>query len=169
MANRKNIKSNQLYHTALSTEKSGDIAGALKLYQKAVKTDPSNAMAWNRQMIIFRKNKSKEEEVKLIKEAIFEYQQFMAAQQEKWLQDNQEKADSSRELAKILGLLEPNGLPTKDDATIEKWETRLYLLEYRLKNARKKSTTTNKTGRKKPVIVQPKQKKSRAVKTKKTN
>ncbi|RDC55163.1 hypothetical protein DU508_18615 [Pedobacter chinensis] len=140
MAKRKNIKSKQLFDAALDLEKSGDLASATKLYQKAVYTDPSNSHAWNRQMVLYRKSKTKEDEVKLIRMAIIEYKKAIEAQQQDWLTTNRAKVDSTRELAKVLGLLEPNGLPRRGDSILEKWQTRLYLLEYRLKNARKKKT-----------------------------
>jgi len=151
MAKRKNIKSKQLFDAALELEKSGNLAGAIKLYQKAVSTDPSNSQAWNRQMVLYRKSKTKADEVNLVRTAIAEYQKSIEAQQHNWLTANRTKADNTRELAQVLGLLEPNGLPRREDAILEKWQTRLYLLEYRLKNARKKKTPV-----KKPVSKLPK-------------
>jgi len=144
MARRKQIKSKQQFDNALVLEKLGDTANALKLYQKATTTDPANSHAWNRQMVLFRKTKTKEDEVKLIRAAISEYQKSVATAKQVWMEEHKEKADSSRELASVLGLLEANGLPKNDDATIEKWQTRLYLLEYKIKNARKKKTTAKK-------------------------
>ncbi|SDZ79754.1 hypothetical protein [Pedobacter hartonius] len=135
---KQSIKSKQQFDSALALEKSGDIQGALKLYGKSVTTDPSNSHAWNRQMILFRKIRSKEEEVKLIKTAIGEYQSAAQSRQEEWLKENRQKADSTRELASLLGMLEPSGLPKKYDKILEQWQTRLYLLEYRIKNSRKK-------------------------------
>lgn len=145
MSRRKNIKSKQQFDAALAVERSGDQIGAIKLYQKAVSTDPSNFHAWNRQMVIYRKTRSKEDEVKLIKTAIAAYQKSKVTQQQEWLMANKAKAESTRELAKVLGLLEPTGLPKNDDATVDKWQTRLYLLEYRIKNSRKKKPVKSKT------------------------
>ncbi|TCD08583.1 hypothetical protein EZ449_12135 [Pedobacter frigidisoli] len=138
MSRRKQIKSKQQFVEALELEKSGDTTSALKLYQKAVTTDPSNSHAWNRQMVLFRKSRTREQEVELIKNAISGYQKSAESRKRDWMEENRKKADSSRELAKMLGLLEETGLPKGDDTLIEKWQTRLYLLEYRIKNARKK-------------------------------
>jgi len=143
MSRRKNIKSKQQFDAALVLERSGDQTAAIKLYQKAVSTDPLNANAWNRQMVLYRKTRSKEDEVKLIKTAIAAYQKSTTNKQQEWLTANKTKAESTRELAKVLGLLNPSGLPKNDDATLEKWQTRLYLLEYRIKNARKKKPVKN--------------------------
>ena len=138
MSRRKQIRSKEQFAAALELEKAGDTKGALKLYQKSVNTDPTNTHAWNRQMVLFRKAKSKEQEGKLIKLAIAALQKSHETKQQDWLKENQAKADSTRELAQVLGLLEPSGLPKSEDTIIEKWHTRLYLLEYRIKNARKK-------------------------------
>ena len=138
MATRKTIKSEQHYHAARDLEKLGDQAGAVQLYQKAVKTDPLNVHAWNRQMVLYRKSKSREEEIKLIETAISEYKKEAETHRQNWLKENETKVESSRELAKVLGMLEANGMPVNDDTALEKWRTRLYLLEYRLKNSRKK-------------------------------
>ena len=132
------------YNAALDLEKSGDQTGAIKMYHKAVTTDAYNAHAWNRQMILYRKLKTKEDEVKLIKTAIAEYQKSIETQQQNWVQTNKAKADDTRQLAEALGLLQSNGLPLSDDTTLEKWNTRLYLLEYRIKNARKKNKLVRK-------------------------
>jgi hypothetical protein len=146
MSRKKNIRSKQQFDAALILERSGDTPGAIKLYQKATTIDPTNTHAWNRQMILYRKSRTREQEVHLIKSVISEFQKSVETKQQDWLQANQTKADSSRELANMLGLLEPTGLPKSDDPNIEKWQSRLYLLEYRIKNARKKKVTTkNKT------------------------
>jgi tetratricopeptide (TPR) repeat protein len=144
MSRAQNLKSRQQFESALALEKSGDTQAALKLYEKSVVTDPSNSHAWNRQMILYRRLRSKAEEFKLIKTAIKEYQSSAQSKQQEWLNENKEKAESTRELANALGLLESTGLPKKEDAMLEKWQTRLYLLEYRIKNARRKKTSGKK-------------------------
>ena len=143
MSRRKNIQSKQQFDAALVLERSGDQTAAIKLYQKAVSTDPLNSHAWNRQMVLYRKTRSKEDEVKLIKTAIATYQKSTVSKQKEWLTANRTKAESTRELAKALGLLDSSGLPKNDNTTLEKWQTRLYLLEYRIKNARKKKPVKN--------------------------
>lgn len=153
MFRRKQIKSKKQSAAGLELEKSGDITAAIKLYQKATVTDPTNHHAWNRLMILYRKTRSKDDEGKLINDAINNYQEAIHNKQEDWAKQNTEKAENTRELAQVLGLLEPTGLPKSDDTTIEKWQTRLYLLEYRIKNARK-----TKTAEKKPKTVKPKTK-----------
>ena len=155
MSRRKQIRSKEQFAAALELERAGDNAAALKLYQKSAMTDPANSHAWNRQMVLLRKAKSKEAEAKLIKLAIAEYQKAHETKQQDWLKENRAKADSTRELARVLGLLEPTGLPKSDDTIIEKWQARLYLLEYRIKNARKKKTSSKKPVNKSPKSAAP--------------
>lgn len=159
MSRRKQIRSKEQFAAALELERAGDNAAALKRYRQSAMTDPANFQAWNRQMVLLRKTKSKEDEVKLIKLAIAEYQKSYETKQQDWLKANRAKADSTRELAHVLGLLEPTGLPKSDDTIIGKWQTRLYLLEYRIKNARKKKTPPKKPVRKSPKSTAPAPKK----------
>ncbi|WP_426328704.1 hypothetical protein [Pedobacter sp. R-06] len=159
MSRRKQIRSKEQFAAALELERAGDNAAALKRYRKSAMTDPANFHAWNRQMVLLRKHGSKEDEVKLIKLAIAEYQKSHETKQQDWLKENRAKADSTRELANVLGLLEPTGLPKIDDTIIGKWQTRLYLLEYRIKNARKKKTPPKKPARKPPKSATPAPKK----------
>lgn len=169
MSRRKQIRSREQFHGALELERAGDHTAALKLYQKSATTDPANSQAWNRQMVLFRKTKSKEDEVKLIKKAIAEYWKSYETKQQDWLKENQAKVNSTRELASVLGLLEPTGLPKNDDNIIEKWQTRLYLLEYRIKNARKKKAPLKKPKSKSSKSTAPvttKRKQNKAIKTK---
>jgi len=144
MAERKDIRSRTQYQAAYELERAGDEAGAIKGYQKASKTDSANLKAWNRQMILFRKSKSKLQEISLIKTAIFQYKKSIAEAHKAWLAENKDKAENSLELATVLGLIEPSGMPLSEHTILEKWETRLYLLEYRLKNARPKKTKAAK-------------------------
>lgn len=144
MARRKDIRSKEQYHSAYKLEKSGNQTAALKGYRKAVATDPTNIQAWNRQIIIFRKTRTKQQEIKLIATAIAEYQKSIESDYQNWLKAHQEKAEHTFELAKVLGLIEPGGMPKTEHAILEKWETRRYLLEYRVKNALPKKTKPTK-------------------------
>ncbi len=168
MSRRKQIRSKQHFDAGLVLEKSGETTEAIKCYQKATTTNPSNSHAWNRLMVIFRKTRTKDDEVKLIRTAISEYRQSAETKKQDWIEENKQKADSSRELAKVLGMLEPTGLPKSDDGTIEKWQTRLYLLEYRIKNARKKKARTKKRSSKLSDKTKPKAKKPENPKQPKT-
>jgi tetratricopeptide (TPR) repeat protein len=140
MAKRKSINSKQQYQLGFDLERSGDISGALKCYKKAVSIDPLNSLSWDRQMILYRKTKSRSDEIKLINTAISKYQKEQKDQQQHWLNTNQTKAKDTHELASILGLIESSGLPRSEFAVIKKWQTRLHLLTHRFKNERKKSS-----------------------------
>lgn len=145
MSRKKQLRAIKLYQQALELEKSGALDQAIQYYQKATVTEPSLANAWNRLMILYRKTRTKLQEAKLIHNAITAYQKALESKQQDWLKTNQSKADDTRELADLLGMIEHTGLPKSGDTTIEKWHTRLCLLEYRIKNARKKKPNPQKT------------------------
>lgn len=138
MAKRKDIRSKAQYNQAFELEKDGKENDALKAYQKAATTDPTNTLAWNRQMMIYRKSKTRPQEIALIKTAISSYKSSVATTHQNWLKANSQKAKNTSELATVLGMIEPDGLPKTEHAILEKWETRLYLLEYRENNAKRK-------------------------------
>lgn len=91
MAERKNVRSTAQYHAAYQLEKAGDHAGAIKGYEKAIKTNAANIQAWNSQMILFRKLKSKHQEISLIKTAISQYKNSIAETHKDWLKKKQRK------------------------------------------------------------------------------
>ncbi|MDQ8051945.1 MAG: hypothetical protein REI78_02915 [Pedobacter sp.] len=150
MPDRKKRKASEHLHSALVLEREKDYSGAIALYLKAVKADPSNPQGWNRLMIAYRRTKTQLQEAALIKEAIENYQTAIKSAQNDWIADNKEKIEGSRELAKVMGLLDNEGLPKNTDQTVEKWQTRLYLLEYRIR-AKKKKADSKKAKIKRPV------------------
>lgn len=168
MARRKDIRSRAQYHSALELEKSGDNSGAIRGYQKAATTDPTNTLAWNRQMMLYRKSKTRQQEIALIKTAIAQYKNSIQQTHQNWLKANQEKAKNTIELATVLGMIETDGLPKTEHLILEKWQTRLYLLEYRLKNARARKLPRAKQNTKKtnapPTTTKAVKTKSRAKK-----
>lgn len=138
MQNKKSIRSKNDYDAARELEKSGLFDDAIKRYRKAANNDPTNVAAWNRMMLLYRKAKTKAAEANLIKSAIAAYQKSVESEQLDWLNANSSKVKDSRELAKTLGLLQPDGLPIATDPVLERWQTRLHLIIYRIGTARKK-------------------------------
>src|SRR3954447_22743979 len=55
---------------AKDAESKENFEEAIKLYQEAMKTEPSDELPYNRLMIIFRKQKNYKEELKVINEGI---------------------------------------------------------------------------------------------------
>ncbi|RYZ86790.1 MAG: hypothetical protein EOP04_13140, partial [Proteobacteria bacterium] len=125
---KQSIRERENLRLATEFEGKGELESALKLFQKVAKSDPLNEQAWNRSMIILRKLKRGPDELGLIKLAMSSYQKAKQGEQKQWLSANREKARSTRELAKSLGLLGPAGLPTIQSESLLRWQNRLTLL-----------------------------------------
>ena len=136
------------YQAALAMEKQGDLGGAFALYEKVVTSEPLNETAWSRLMVILRKQKKIEQELKLINRAVTTYKKATEADQKKWVQANKKKAELTKDLAKALGLLGSNGLPTLNSAILDRWQIRQNLLSQRLKNAKNKVKQKTKVKKK---------------------
>ncbi|RYF26215.1 MAG: hypothetical protein EOO42_02125 [Flavobacteriales bacterium] len=139
MASKKKVAAQRWLKEATELESQGDFENALKRFQKATTSDPSNIKAWQRQFVLYRKTKSRKDEIKLVAKAIEAVKKARADAHEAWEKANLAKVESSRALATSLGLLDVNGFPKMDDRQLENWETRLYLLKHREAVARKKS------------------------------
>ena len=61
---------------AKQLEKEGDLNGAITVYEKIIKKNPVNEYAYNRLMIIHRKNKDYRKEKAIIDEAIAAFQRL---------------------------------------------------------------------------------------------
>lgn len=119
-------------------EQQGDLGAALTAYGKLTASDPLQELAWHRQMVILRKLKKTEQEHQLIGKAIASYQKAVLEMQKDWIQAHSEKVESSRALAKMLGLVDSEGLPISSSEITAKWENRRSLLAKRLKNSKSK-------------------------------
>ncbi|WP_276090414.1 hypothetical protein [Pedobacter sp. JY14-1] len=143
------IQSSKYYQAGLESEKLGDFEQALKLHQKAVKSDTMNDLAWSRSMILLRKLKRSDEEVQTIKSAIAAYTKALHETQQKWAKEHKEKITTSKALAEMLGMIGKNGLPEIASEPLQRWETRLHLLSHRIKNAKAKAAKKSKPAAKK--------------------
>lgn len=144
MASSKKANAQHWLKQAILVEDGGELPEAIRLYAKAASADPSNIRAWQRQLVLYRKIKSRKEEIKLVNRAITSVKKARADQHEQWTKANKEKVESSRALAASLGLLEADGTPIVRDAQLERWESRLYLLQHRESVSRKKPKTKKK-------------------------
>ncbi|RYZ25516.1 MAG: hypothetical protein EOP49_44525 [Sphingobacteriales bacterium] len=144
MASSKKTNAQRWLRQATLLEGKGELTEAIRIFAKAASADPSNIRAWQRQLVLYRKTKSRKEEIKLVISAIASVKKARADQHEQWTMANKEKVESSRALAASLGLLGDDGMPIVRDAQLERWESRLYLLQHRESVARKKPKTKKK-------------------------
>jgi tetratricopeptide (TPR) repeat protein len=139
---KKSVLAKANIRSAMLLEKQQDYAGAIKLLNKATLQDPANSQSWNRLMVVYRKSRTPAEEIKLIKTAISTYKKALDTGHKNYITANKKKANSTKELAQMLGLIETNGLPKRDNAFIQRWQTRLHLLEHRMKAKTEKAKIT---------------------------
>ncbi len=130
MAARLSLK--ELIEKGLSLEQEGNYKEAGKSYTAAIRRAPTYPVAYNRLMILFRKQKKYEKEVELISKAIESYQQEMAEDRRQWQKDNTTSADISLKLAKSMGLINEQGLPVYEDPPVATWRKRLEVARKKL-------------------------------------
>ncbi|MGN7824007.1 tetratricopeptide repeat protein [Chitinophaga sp. 22536] len=113
-----------LIEKGLQLEKEGEPEKAIQLYLDVVKKDHLNAAAYNRLMVLYRKQKAPRKEIAIINEAIKAYEDNVKAEQSAWSKKNRKAASISRELVKALGLVDKKGAPVNQPAQIVTWKKR---------------------------------------------
>ncbi|MFC3198051.1 hypothetical protein ACFOET_10565 [Parapedobacter deserti] len=109
---------------ARSWEKAGKNADALKLYRGSARGKHLNAEAYNRMMIILRKQKKYDAELKVIRQATTAVERAISTGQQAIGDKDQESAALSRKLAASLGLLNDKGLPVYEEPQLVAWRKR---------------------------------------------
>lgn len=94
---------------------------AIADHLRSIKTDPLNNYAYNRLMIIYRKNKDPKKELAIINKAIRAFESFYHSSKKK-----QAKAvhNLSLKLSKTLGLTDKKGKPIYDMEPVRSWKKR---------------------------------------------
>src|SRR5690606_30038254 len=95
--------------------------------------DKLNVDAYNRLMVLFRKQKDYKKEHQIIKKALLAFENEIKENQREWKKTNRKSADLSENLAKALGLLDNLGDPIYDDPQMMTWRKRLRVVEQKLK------------------------------------
>src|SRR3954467_6729207 len=78
----------------------GDVASAIKLYQRGIRLEPHNEIPYNRLMILFRKEKQYQEELDLINKGIEAFEEFYQKRSEKLIAGKKTATQLSNALAK---------------------------------------------------------------------
>ncbi|PSL34994.1 tetratricopeptide repeat protein [Chitinophaga ginsengisoli] len=138
MAQGKNTSNRQLLVKAKDAESQGDAEGAIMLYQQAVKNNPREEQAWQRLMVLYRKKKDYEGELKVINLAFKTYETHTLKTQQEWLRQNKKVATLFKSLAKSLGLMNSKDVMVNDDPVLDKWRHRKEWVTARLKKRPKK-------------------------------
>jgi hypothetical protein len=96
-------------------------------------------------LILYRKKKSRQKELQLLESAIAGLQSRIETDQREWVSEHKQMADLSRPLAKMLGLLDENDLPTYPDELLSRWKTRLEALKKKIALKKRPAQKPRKT------------------------
>lgn len=127
--------SRNLHVQAKEAEQAGEAGQAIELYQKALKKDPMDDLAYNRLMVNYRRGKQYRKELQIIQAAIAAHLKNAQETQQQWLKRNKKTARTAKALIKSLGLVDPKGLPKLETRQLNTWRRRLAVVRKRLKNA----------------------------------
>jgi tetratricopeptide (TPR) repeat protein len=127
------ISINAQLKRARSLESDGCTEEAIKDYRAIITQDRLNVDAYNRLMVLFRKQKDYKKEHQIIKKALHAFEKEIKENQREWKKTNRKSADLSENLAKALGLLDNLGDPVYDDPQMMTWRKRLRVVEQKLK------------------------------------
>ena len=120
-----------LLEEAKESEASGDWKKAESLYEKIIKADPHNEIAYNRLMIIYHKQKELNKELAIVKKAIRAFED-MHASVTKTIK-SKKVSSLSNVFLKITGLANKKGKLLYLPGPLSKWNRRKAVIEMKLK------------------------------------
>ena len=119
----------QLYEKLDALQEKTDPATAVKTYEAMLKKDDLNIHAYNRLMILYRKQNEYKKEAALIKKAIAAYVAFYKKHQPS---HSKKIVSLSKALAKSTGLTGKSGKSLYDPEPIAGWKKRLENLKKKM-------------------------------------
>jgi tetratricopeptide (TPR) repeat protein len=124
---------NDLLADAKAAEENENFAEAIKLYERAVKQSPTDERAYNRLMIIHRKEKDYDSELKIIDKGVDAFTKLYAAKTKKVVGNDKEAVRLSNALMKSLGLKDKKGNDLIEHEPIATWKKRRLLVLKKIK------------------------------------
>ena len=119
-----------LIEKAKELEINGELEEAASLYEKVIKADPHRETAYNRLMIILRKQKEYKKELALINKGIKVFKDFYEPGSKKSF--NKKVEQISKALLKSTGLADKKGTPLYQHEPIGRWTRRKQIVEKKL-------------------------------------
>lgn len=115
---------------AMQMEKDGDLQQAIALYRQSMKNSPSNALPYNRLMIIFRKEKEYKKELAVINAGIKAFQNLYYSSKHA---GNKKITQLSKAILRSTGLSDKKGNPLFLREPLGRWNRRRQVVEKKLK------------------------------------
>jgi len=119
---------NELTSKAVKAEKTDPSAGIV-LYNQILKADPLQTHAYDRLMILYRKEKNYKRELSIINLAIKTFEQFYKAQSGK---PSKKISEISKKLNKAFHLVDKNGNSLYAPEPIDRWQKRRGVVEKKI-------------------------------------
>jgi tetratricopeptide (TPR) repeat protein len=115
---------------AKEAEAREDLEEAAVDYAKVIKADALNEFAYNRLLVIYRKQKEYKKELDLLNTGIAAYEKFFASH----YKEKPAKVNAiSKKLNKALGLIDKKGNNVYNPPPLDRWKKRRVLVKKRLK------------------------------------
>jgi tetratricopeptide (TPR) repeat protein len=118
---------------AKQAEQDEDLPEAIKLYERALKQAPTDERAYNRLMIIYRREKELKAELKVIDKGIDAFTKLYQAKSKKVVGNDKEAIRLSNALIKSLGLKDKKGNDLVEHEPIATWKKRRTVVQKKLK------------------------------------
>ena len=122
----------EIVHEARESEDAGELERAGKLYERAMKLEPHNELPYNRAMVVYRKLRQYEDELRIINRGITQFETFYQKRSQKILGKDKKAVQLSNALAKSLGLKDKKGKDQFHPQPIERWLKRKEVVEKKL-------------------------------------
>jgi tetratricopeptide (TPR) repeat protein len=132
MTKRLHSSDNQ-FDVSMKLEKEGKLEEAKNNYLNIIENDPAFYNAYNRLLIIYRKQKDYKKELSTVNKAIKAFENQLVMIQKEWTNKNKTVARLSKMLASSLGLIDRKGLPVSEDPLLERWRKRKEVIQKKLK------------------------------------
>ena len=131
VAHHNPISKTQLLHQAKDAEVAEDWKEAEQWYREVLKIDAHNEAAYNRLMIIYRKQREWNKEWQTVKKAISSFEEMYAETAK--TTENKKVARLSQSLLKLTGLADQKGKPVYLPGPLAKWKRRKITLDKKFK------------------------------------
>ena len=106
-----------------------DVPLAIKDYEEAIKKDPLAEKAYDRLMILYRKDKNYKKELQLINSGIKAFESFYKSRKS----NSKKIAEISKKLNRSFGFTDKKGVAVYDPEPIARWKKRKVTVEKRIK------------------------------------
>lgn len=121
----------KLMEKAKQLELDGEFGEAASFYEKVIKADPLDETAYNRLMVILRKQRDYKKELALINKGIKAFRDFYDPGSRK--SANKKVIEISKVFLKSSGLTDKKGLPLYEVEPIGRWNRRKQVVEKKIK------------------------------------